>query len=193
MRDKLIENALYEMALSAGDGSELSYLDSHVYRQKMYQEHKSDEHVSHNIYRKPNDDHTEYTTLDHSTEEATHHSYIKHRKSGYRNIPFDHDEQLSVNSHKGSHLNQSTKVMLFHIEHSNKPLVSFEIQSDQGHKLWKTFAKSALDKGHNVYYHDHNGLVKLDHKNLDHYHKKYFGDSIRNENTNMLVSKEELK
>lgn len=192
MRDQLIENALYEMALSAGDGSDLSYLHTRIFREKMYHDHKSDPTEFENVHVKRSPTSTEYVTLDHSKEEAIHHSLIKHRKYGYRNIPFDHDEQISVNSMKDSSPGQSVKVMLHHVETSGKPIVSSEIQSNQGHKMWKTFAETAMNKGHHVYYHDHNGLVKLNHENLDHYHKKYFGDALRNEETNMIVSKKEL-
>ena len=192
MRDQLIENALYEMALSAGDGSELSYLHTRIFREKMYHEHKNNPKEFENVHVKRTQSSTEYATLDHNKEEATHHSLIKHRKSGYRNIPFDHDEQISVNSMKGSNPGQSVRIMMHHLESSDVPIVSSEIQSDQGHKMWKSFAESALNKGHHVYYHDHNGLIQLNHDNLNHYHKKYFGDALKNEETNMVVSKKAI-
>lgn len=192
MRDKLIENALYEMALSAGDGAELSYLDSHVYRQKHYNDHKHDKIAFGNVRVKTTDSSTEYSTLDDNLEETTHTSFIKHRKSGYRNIPFDHDEQLSVNSVKGKHKNQAVNVMLHHVQHSGKPLVSSEIQSDQGHKMWKNFMSSALNNGHHVYYHEHSGFTKLNKDNYESFHRKYFGDTLKHENTNIIVSKDPI-
>jgi hypothetical protein len=82
--------------------------------------------------------------------------------------------------------------MHHHVEHSDKPLVSSDIQTDQGHKMWHTFAKESLDKGHHVYYHHGDSIVKLNKENLDEYHKKYFGDHLRNEDTNLIVSKHEI-
>lgn len=192
MRDKMIEKALYEMALNIGDGGELSLLDSHVFRHDAYNKFK-EYPANGNIHVKHTPKSTEYVTLNHSNEEATHFSIITHRKAGYRSIPFDHDEQTSVNSKKGEHPGQSVKVMMNHIKTSNVPLVSSELQTDQGHKMWKQFIDSAMDHNYNVYYHDNNGLVKITPENKDFYHRKYFGDSINNEYTNMIVCKHEVK
>lgn len=192
MRDKLIENALYEMAMNAGDGEELSYLDTHAIREKIYNETKSSPVAFDNVHVLKSGTRTEYATLDHDHEEATHHSLIKHRPAGHRNIPFEHDEQVSVNSIKNKHPGRSLEIMLHHVEHSGYPLVSSNIQSYQGHALWKKFVQQSLTNRYHCYYNEHGNLHEIDDTNIDMYHKRYFGDALKHEETNLVVSKKSM-
>lgn len=191
-----IWKSLEEMSFSAGDGSELSKMKSKVYRNGMFYGFQDEpvvaDHGNLKLHKQTKGDSTKYALLDHNKEEAVYKSHFAHHKAGTRNIPFDHDEQVMVDKHKDSPIS-AWEHSYHHFEHSDHPLVTSDIQSDQGKKLWHKMSKKALDNGHHVYYHSESGkLIKLNHENLDKYVNKYHGDSFAHENRNLILSKKEL-
>ena len=145
---------------------------------------------------------TTYSTNDHTNKEVLHYSNIKcHNPT--KSIPFEHEEQHTVERVKGDKLPKeyATNMIYDHFKKSNIPLKSSNVQYRTGHNMWRKLAHKALEDGHHVYYHDGTTLHKSTKDNVDQHLDSSFGKEERRygktispdyETRHMILSKHKL-
>lgn len=190
-RQKLTFN---EMAFDIGGN--VTTLNNSKVRKNLY--NKSKDHPVHldlgngiAVHKKTEDEFTAYHTLNHKTGECIHYAKFKE----FHEKPFSHEVQFEVDQHKGNKdlpAGHARHITLDHMEHSSLPLRSDEIQSTEGHQMWRKMCKTALKCGYHVYHWD-NGLHKSNEGNIEDHLNASHGNKLADHYKHMVISNKELK
>lgn len=135
---------------------------------------------------------TAYHTLDHDKNEVIHKSVISREATIHGDAEYNESvdrDQTNDKLPKG----HAADLTYEHFMKSDVPFRTADVQSPNGHKMWRGMVDRALTDQHHVYFSNNGKLQSVTHENKNEVMSAYYGKHLDAHRKHIILSKTPLK